>query len=70
MKLTVYIIVFFFSLIETSFAYLDPGGGVALIQIIIAFFASIAATVIFYWRRLLIFINKILKKENKDNKKD
>jgi hypothetical protein len=70
MKLTAYIILLFFSLIETSFAYLDPGTGFGLIQMIIAFFASVAATAIFYWRKLLIFINRILKKENKDNNKD
>ena len=67
MKLITYVAIFFFSLIESSFAYLDPGTGMSILQIIIAFIVSIAATIGFYWRKLLLFFNKILKKEDKKN---
>ena len=55
---------FFISFVEESFAYLDPGSGMAIIQIIIAFFASIGATIILYWRKFKNIVSKVFKKKD------
>ena len=38
------------------FAYLDPGTGSMLVQLVVGGLAAIAVTAKFYWRRLLTFL--------------
>jgi hypothetical protein len=40
-------------LMNTVFAYLDPGTGSMLVQLIVGGVAAVAVTAKFYWRRLL-----------------
>jgi hypothetical protein len=42
-------------LINTAYAYLDPGTGSALLQGVLAALAAIAVTAKLYWHRLLLF---------------
>jgi hypothetical protein len=49
----------------TLFAYLDPGSGSMMLQIIAGGLAAAAVTLKVYWRRLLVFlrIRKPLEEE-------
>jgi len=66
-KLFINIFIIFFFIIQTnSFAYLDPGTGSNLLQILLALFAGVASFLGFYWRRFTSYF----KKSNKSNKSD
>ena len=41
---------------RTVFAYLDPGSGSMMLQVIAGGLAALAVTVKVYWRRLLVFL--------------
>jgi hypothetical protein len=41
---------------DTVFAYLDPGSGSMLVQLLVGGLAGIAVTAKLYWRRILIFL--------------
>ena len=41
---------------RTVFAYLDPGSGSMMLQVIAGGLAAAAVTIKVYWRRLLIFL--------------
>ena len=64
MKILLYIFLFMSMSISMAHAYLDPGGGAHIIQIIIAFIAAIGATLSFYWRKLKIFLSRLFKKKD------
>ena len=66
-KLCILILTLYFSY-SPAFAYLDPGTGGSLLQIIIAFIAAAGASIGLYWQRFKAFIKKIFSKEKKDNK--
>ena len=75
MKIKIIIFVIFFSLITNAHAYLDPGTGSFILQLILAGFATFVATIGIYFNRIKLFISKIFsfkKKNNKNfiNKKD
>jgi hypothetical protein len=42
---------------RTLFAYLDPGSGSMMLQIIAGGLAAAAVTLKVYWRRLLVFLH-------------
>ena len=69
MKLIVYTILLTFCVTTSSHAYLDPGSGGTIIQMIIAFVAAIGATISFYWTKFKLLLNKIFKKKKKDHNK-
>ena len=49
---------------ENSYAYLDPGTGGSLLQILIAMFAAAASFIAYYWNKIKIFFLKLFKKNN------
>jgi hypothetical protein len=51
-----------------AYAYLDPGTGSIILQAILGFIAAAAATVSIYWVKFKSIINKIFKRDTKDNK--
>ena len=52
-----------FIFIPKTLAYIDPGTGSYLIQLLIAGFVAISFTVKIFWKRITKFVNvKILKK--------
>jgi hypothetical protein len=53
--------------ISNSHAYLDPGTGSIILQAILGFIAAAAATMSIYWAKFKSIINKIFKKNKKDN---
>jgi hypothetical protein len=42
---------------RTLFAYLDPGSGSMMLQVIAGGLAAAAVTMKVYWRRLLVFLH-------------
>jgi len=54
--------------ISKAHAYLDPGTGSIILQAILGFIAAAAATFSIYWEKFKSIINKILKRDTKDNK--
>ena len=69
MKLKFLLKVLFFSLllIETSYAYIDPGSGSAIISAIIGFFVAIGVVLKTFWYKILQILS--LKKSPKDENK-
>lgn len=65
MYFLVYIFLFTIFVFDNAYAYLDPGSGGSIIQMIIAFIAAIGATLSFYWSKFKLFLTKLFK-----NKKD
>ncbi len=49
---------------ENSYAYLDPGAGGSLIQIIIGMLAAVSSVVVYYWNKIKIFFLGLFKKNN------
>jgi len=46
-------------------AYIDPGTGSIILQAIIVFFASAAAFISIYWKKLINLISKLLPNNKK-----
>ena len=67
MKFSVYIFLFSIAFASSAHAYLDPGSGGSIIQMVIAFLAAIGATLSFYWSKLKLLLVKLFKKK-KDEK--
>ena len=58
----VFIIAFFslfFLVIPDAYAYLDPGTGSMILQIVIATFISMLFTLKIFWKRIVAFLKKI-----------
>ena len=64
MKIILYSIYFFtFTLYTTqAFAYLDPGTGSVILQMIVGLVAAIYAFLIFYYNKFKSFIKKLFSK--------
>lgn len=69
-KFLLKILIFSLLSIETSYAYIDPGSGSALISVIIGFFVALGITLKTYWYKLKSFFNfsKDRTKSNKEEK--
>ena len=64
-KIKIIILLIFLSIFYQSnaHAYLDPGTGSFILQLIVGLIASIGATAAFYWRKIKLFLKKIFKKK-------
>ncbi len=65
MKIIGLAIFIYFSYISTSFAYLDPGSGSLIVQSIIAFLATVGATLAIWWKQLKNKIKNLFSKKKK-----
>lgn len=65
LKLIIYLTIFFLLPINYGFAYLDPGTGNILLQIIAAVAASAAIFFGFIWTKIKLFYLKIKEKITK-----
>jgi hypothetical protein len=65
--ITVFII--FISLISPADAYLDPGSGGFILQMILGFIAAMITTFSLYWQKFKNLVQKILYKLKKKNKR-
>jgi len=57
----------FFS--PNSYAYLDPGSGSYLLQIIIAALLSASFVIKAFWKRIILFFSGLFSKKGRDGKK-
>jgi hypothetical protein len=68
MNVPIKVIIFFLIFQNNAYAYLDPGTGSSILQLILAAVAGIGSLMGFYWRKTVIFFKNIKKKFNKNNK--
>ena len=61
-------VIYFFIFESYSLAYLDPGTGSSLLQVILALIAGIGSFLGFYWKKTIIFFKDIKQKFNNKNK--
>lgn len=62
------IFIVFILFTSESYAYLDPGTGSIILQVIIGFIATTVATISIYWNKFKLFISKLFKKKEKEKK--
>ena len=67
-KFLTIILIYLLCSVSKAHAYLDPGTGSIILQAILGFIAAAAATFSIYWEKFKSIINKILKRDTKDNK--
>ena len=60
--------IYFFIFQSISYAYLDPGTGSSLLQILLALLVGIGSYLGFYWKKMVIFLKDIGSKFGKKNK--
>ncbi len=63
-------IITIFLIVTNAYAYLDPGSGSFILQVIIGFLAALSASFLYYWTKVKNFFSNIFKKTNNDEKKD
>ena len=70
MILLIYILIFLVFFTKDTYAYLDPGSGNYILQIIVAFFASIFISLKIFWTKITFYYYKLVgKKRNKTKRK-
>jgi hypothetical protein len=69
----IFIIFFYFLLTVSSYAYLDPGTGSIILQLIIGFIAAISSWCFIFWSKIKLILFKLkayfIKKKNNTNDK-
>ena len=69
----IFIIFFYFLLTVSSYAYLDPGTGSIILQLIIGFIAAISSWCFIFWSKIKLILFKLkayfIKKNNNTNDK-
>ena len=65
MKLFIFYILFFCLTYSRAYAYLDPGTGSMILQVIVAGIATVGVIVASYWAKLKNLFKKIFKSYNK-----
>jgi len=65
-----FLILFFLVLVKPTHAYLDPGSGSMLIQIIIGGFLGVGLFVKAYWQKISSFIQGLFSSKNAKEKSD
>ena len=69
MKLIPLIIIIFFNT-SNAYAYLDPGTGSILLQVLLLIFASIGTFFVFIKNKIKSLFNKLFKKKQKTQNQD
>ena len=70
LKLTVVFCWFFLMMERAAFAYLDPGTGSLLLQLLLGGVAGLAVIGKLYWRRFLSFLGVSQQKDSMDEAQD
>jgi hypothetical protein len=69
----IFIIFFYLLLTVSSYAYLDPGTGSIILQLIIGFIAAISSWCFIFWSKIKLVLFKLkryfIKKKNNTNDK-
>ena len=53
-----------------AYAYLDPGTGSMVIQVLIASLAAVGVAVKSFWTQIKIFFSRLLNKKEKENENE
>lgn len=67
--LTIYLFVLIFIFPPKTYAYLDPGSGSYIFQMLIGFFIGFGYVFRTSLKRLVVFLKKLVYKKNDDNQK-
>lgn len=70
MKLILYVILINIVYSNIAYAYLDPGTGSMILQVIVGGIAAFFASVLFYFRKFKIFFRNFFNKEKKKDKEN
>jgi len=62
-----FVVLFLVATGREAWAYIDPGTGSMLFQILIGVFFSVFFTIKFWWKRLLGFMYKLTGKQSRDD---
>jgi hypothetical protein len=65
MIILVFTFAVFLFLSNQAYAYIDPGTGGSILQIILAFLAGFFSLIVFYLKKIKFFINKAINKFKK-----
>jgi energy-coupling factor transporter transmembrane protein EcfT len=68
MKPATLAILFLLLFSQAAYAYLDPGTGSYILQLIIAAFVGVSFAAKVYWKKITNFLSSRLSKQNKDEK--
>ena len=68
MKLVIYVILINIVYSNIAYAYLDPGTGSMILQVIVGGIAAFFASVLFYFRKFKFFFKNFFNKEKKKDK--
>mgnify|MGYP006076456731 CR=1 FL=1 len=60
--LTCFFIFIYFSLLTQANAYVDPGTGGSILQMLLAFFAAFFSLIVFYFTKVKLLIKEFIKK--------
>ncbi len=60
-------LIFVLTFSQSAYAYLDPGTGSYMLQILVAAFAGAFFAIKHYWIQIKTFINSILKRNGKSD---
>ena len=63
MKFFLIIIIYYFTFITSSYAYLDPGSASIILQSILGAIAAVGATIGLYWKKIKNLFFKIFRKK-------
>jgi len=55
----IFTIIFYFLLTSSSYAYLDPGTGSIILQLIIGFIAAISSWCFIFWSKIKFILSKL-----------
>ncbi|MDP4267489.1 MAG: hypothetical protein Q8880_08655 [Bacteroidota bacterium] len=61
-EVVIYSVLFFLLGTKNSYAYIDPGAGSYILQIIIASFLGVSFAIKIYWKKVKTFISDLFKK--------
>lgn len=63
-----YVFVFFFIFPEHALAYVDPGSGSYMLQILLAFLFGALASIKIFWRKIRAFFGSLTARGRKSGK--
>lgn len=68
MRIAQFILIFYLIFPHVAYAYIDPGSGSYILQVILAVLAGLAISIRTYWTKLKVFfVNLFSRKSNEEN---
>ena len=67
-KTFILLLVFHFIIVQKAYAYLDPGTGSLIIQLVVASFIGVIFALKSYWKKIKYFFSHLFSTKQKGNK--